>query len=54
MTVLIDIVVYMEEMQILHYDSLNGVNKGHKYLKGTLWYLYDSDEKQEHRKPVEW
>jgi Ulp1 family protease len=38
------IVVSMEEKR-QHYNSLNGVGKGHKYLEGTLQYLYDSDEK---------
>jgi Ulp1 family protease len=47
-------VVYMEEKQIQYYNSLNGVGKGHNYLKSTLRYLYDSDEIKEHIKPVEW
>jgi hypothetical protein len=39
----------MEEKQIQYYDSsFNGVGKGHKFLEGTLQYLYDSDEKKEH------
>jgi Ulp1 family protease len=41
------IVVNMEEKRIQYYNSLNGVGKGHKYLKGTLLYLYDLDEKKD-------
>ncbi len=37
--------VYMEEKRVQYYNSLNGVGKGHKYMKGTLQYLYDLDEK---------
>ncbi len=29
------IMVYMEEKRIQYYNSLNGVGKCHKYLKGT-------------------
>ncbi len=39
---------------IHYYDSYRGVGKDHKYLEGTLRYLYDLDEKKEHIKPVEW
>jgi hypothetical protein len=45
---------YMEEKQIQYYDYLSGVGKGHKYLEGTLLYLYDSDKKKEHIKPDKW
>jgi Ulp1 family protease len=47
-------VVYIEKRRIQSHDSLNGVGKGHKYLKGSLRYLYDWDEKKEHIKPVKW
>ncbi len=46
--------VYMEEKRIQYYDSLNGVGKDDKYLKGTLRYLYDLDKKKEHIKPDKW
>jgi hypothetical protein len=44
----------MEEKRIHYYDLYRNVGKDHTYLKGTLWYLYDSDEKKEHIKPDEW
>ena len=46
--------VYIEKRRIQSHDSLNGVGKGHKNLKGSLWYLYDLDEIKEHIKPVKW
>ncbi len=48
------IVVYTEEKRIQYYDSLKFFGKVDIYLKGTLRYLYDLDEKKEHIKPDKW
>ncbi len=46
--------VYMEEKWIDYYNSYRSIGKDHKYLRGTLWYLYDLDKKKEHIKPDKW